>query len=312
MTTVHPCTLLVIDPCPDTQAQILDHVQGRDFSVITAADPRAALSTIDLTAPDIVITDAFLPEGHGLMLAKTLRARQDGCPVIVLTRQPSNAAAVEALRAGAVDYLQKPIGVEELAHALQRARQATRANIAHLPGLQHCEYRLTIDSNPSHVPGIVSWLIKTTAGSLSEVQRLHLRGTLSELLFNAIEHGNLEIFYQEKSRAILDNRYDELLAQRLSTPRLKDRTVAITVRYDGPAQTLEYRIADQGKGFKWQGLLNRTDADTNHREANGRGIFLARSLFPNLTYNVAGNEACIKVPLGWNVPSKRDLFWRGP
>jgi hypothetical protein len=113
-----------------------------------------------------------------------------------------------------------------------------------------------------------------------------------------MEHGNLEIFYQEKSRAILDNRYDDLLAQRLSTPRLKDRTVTITVRYDRSTKMLEYRIADQGKGFKWQGLLSRANADTNHREANGRGIFLARSLFPDLTYNAAGNEACVRVSLG--------------
>jgi len=74
-TTPHSCTVLVVDPCRETQAQILGHMQDRGFSVITAADPTAALETIALTTPDIVLTDSFLPEGSGLTLTKTLRAR---------------------------------------------------------------------------------------------------------------------------------------------------------------------------------------------------------------------------------------------
>lgn len=293
----HSYTILVIDPCPETQARILEHVQGRGYSIITAPNPTSALATIDLTAPDVVITDLFLPEGSGLTLTKTLRARHEPCPVIVMAEGGTGPAVVQALRAGAVDYLHKPIGVEELAYALQRARNIMPADLAETPGVLRSEYQLTTDSNPSHIPGIVSWLIKTTASTLPETQRLHLRGTLQELLFNAMEHGNLEISYQEKERALAEDRYEKLIEQRLTQPRLKDRLVAIHVVLDKHEHTLRYRIADAGKGFKWKNFLSRSQDPCRSEDANGRGIFLAQSFFPDITYNDRGNEVTITVLL---------------
>jgi DNA-binding response OmpR family regulator len=290
-------TLLVIDGSPDTQAQIHEHVQGRGFNVITAADPATAMPMIDMAAPDIILTDLFLPDGSGLALTKAMRARHERCPVIVMAHDGAEPAVVQALRAGAVDYLHKPIAVEELAQALQRARLVLPANLRETPGALRVEYRLTTDSNPAHIGGIVSWLMKTTASTLPETQRLHLRGTLQELLFNAMEHGNLEIFYREKQAALMDNRYEALLAQRLTTPRLGDRKVTIQVLYDKLAQVLQYRIADEGKGFKWRGILSRSQAGCHSEDMNGRGIFLAHSFFPNLRYNDRGNEVTVTVPL---------------
>lgn len=291
------CTLLVIDPCRDTQARIVEHVQGRGFSVISAADPASAMAMIDLTAPDIILTDLFMPEGNGLALTKAMRVRHEPCPVIVMADAHSEPTVVQALRAGAIDFLHKPVSVEELAHALQRARHMLPADLAETPGVHRSEYRLIVDSNPAHIPGIVSWLIKTTALTLPETRRLQLRGTLQELLFNAMEHGNLEIFYREKQQALSEGRYDALLSQRLSTPRLRDRTVTVHVRHDKRDKTLEYRIADEGNGFKWRSLLNRSLESCRSEDANGRGIFLARSFFPHLRYNDAGNEVVVRVPL---------------
>lgn len=298
MTSQNPtCTVLVIDPCPETQARIVDHVQGRGFSIIAASDPSAALATIDLAAPDIVITDLFLPEGAGIALTKELKSRHEPCPVIVMAKDAPEPAVVHALRAGAVDYLHKPVAEEELAHALQRARHRMPGDLAETPGIRRSEYRLTMDSNPSNIPGVISWLIKTTASTLPEIQRLHLRGSLQELLFNAVEHGNLEIFYQEKQKALAEDRYEELVKRRLSQSRLKGRLVTIHVLYEKDAKSLTYRIADEGNGFKWRSMLHRSQDACSSEDASGRGIFLTRSFFPSLTYNDRGNEVTITVPL---------------
>ncbi|MCC6141017.1 MAG: response regulator [Nitrospira sp.] len=296
-TPVPSCTVLIVDPCRETQAQILGHMQDRGFSVITASDPHTAIETIELTAPDIVLTDSFLPEGSGLTLAKTLRARHVSCPVIVMAEHQSEQAVIHALRAGAVDFLQKPVGVEELAHALQRARYLLPADMADTPGLVRSDYELTVDSDPRHIPGIVSWLLRATAGALPDTTQLHLRGTLQELLLNAVEHGNLEISYQVKQQAIDQNRLSQLVQERLAQPRLAQRTVTIHVHCDRQAGLLEYRIADQGKGFQWKTLLPRADTPCNVEDASGRGIFLARSFFPNLRYNDRGNEVTVQIPI---------------
>ena len=289
--------LLIIDPCPDTQARIAEQLQGRGFSIVAASDPTTALTMIDMAAPNIVITDLFLPEATGLTLLKELKARHELCSVIVMAKDAPESMIVQALRIGAADYLHKPVTEEELAHALQRARNLLPGDLADIPGLCRSEYRLTVDSDPAHIPGVVSWLIKTTASTLPPIRRLHLRGALQELLFNAVEHGNLEIQYQEKQKALLEGRFEQVLAHRLAQARLRDRRVIMHVLHDKDANSLVYRIIDEGKGFRWRSLLARAHEACKSEDANGRGIFLARSFFPCLAYNEPGNEVTITVPL---------------
>jgi len=297
MTAPHPpCTVLVIDPCPETHARLVAHVQGRGVSIIAASDPFAARTAIALTAPDIVITDLFLPEGAGLALAHELTARQARCPVIVMGTDAPARAVVQALRAGAVDYLHKPVAEAALAQALHRARIRVPRALADLPGVHRAEYRVTMESDPAHIPRVLSWLMQTTAAPLPDLQRLHLRGALQELLLNAVEHGNLEIFYQKKHQALMQDQYEALLRQRMNRPHLKARQVTIQVVYEKEAQKLTYRIADEGTGFNWRRRLQRAQEARGAEEANGRGIFLARAFFPSLTYNTQGNAVTITVP----------------
>ena len=54
----------------------------------------------------------------------------------------------------------------------------------------------------------------------------------------------------------------------------------IHVLHDKDANSLVYRITDEGKGFKWRSLLTRSQEPCEAEDANGRGIFLARSFFP--------------------------------
>lgn len=289
--------LVVIDPCPDTQARISEQLRDRGVSVVAVSDPTTALTTIDIAAPDIVITDLFLPEATGLTLLKELKARHELCPVIVMAKDAPEPMIVQALRIGAADYLHKPVTEGELAYALQRARNLLPADLTDIPGLCRSEYRLTVNSDPIHIPGVISWLVKTTASTLSPIRRLHLRGALQELLFNAIEHGNLEIHYKEKQQALAEGQYEQLLAHRIAHARLKDRCVIIHVLHDERSNNLVYRITDEGRGFKWRSLLTRSQEVGESEDVNGRGIFLARSFFPCLAYNERGNEVTITVAL---------------
>ena len=290
--------LLVIDPCLDTQARIAEQLQGRGFSVVAASDPTTALTTIDMSAPDVVITDLFLPDATGLTVLTELKARHELCPVIVMAKDAPEPMIVQALRMGAADYLHKPVTEAELVQALQRARDLLPGDLADIPGLCRADYRLTVDSDPTHIPAIISWLIKTTASTLPPIRRLHLRGALQELLFNAIEHGNLEIVYRDKQEALAEGRYEQLLVRRLTHARLRDRRVLIHVAHDKEANSLVYGITDEGKGFKWQSLLARSHEACESEDVNGRGIFLARSFFPSLAYNERGNEVTLTVSLG--------------
>lgn len=155
------------------------------------------------------------------------------------------------------------------------------------------ECRLILESDPAHVSGVVTWLMHVTASTLPDIRQLHLRSALHELLCNAVEHGNLEIGYQEKHQALVQGRYEELLRQRLAVPCLTVRRIAIHVRYENDAERLIYRIVDEGNGFAWRRFLQCSDEACDPAVINGRGIFIARSLCPNLIYNERGNEVTI-------------------
>lgn len=159
------------------------------------------------------------------------------------------------------------------------------------------EHRLIVNHDPVHIQEMISWLVSYSAWGLPDIQRLRMRGALHELLLNAVEHGTLELGFEAKRKALAEGRYKDLLMQRLAQPRLKDRHVTVHVRYEKGARSLTYRIADEGNGFNWRRLLTSSCSGGEADGANGRGIFLARSLFPGLTYNDRGNEVTMTVPL---------------
>lgn len=298
MITGHPaCHVLIVDPCAETQAGIASCVYGRGVSVITVSDPDAALAAMDRVMPDVVITDLFLSGGEGIALAKELRSRHELCPVIVMAKDAPESAIVEALRVGAIDYLHKPIAEDELAQALYRAQHAAPGHLTDLSGVSRWDQQITMDSEPAHAQGVIAWLIKTTAAALPEMQRLHLRGALQELLLNAIEHGNLEISFREKQQALAADEYESLVSHRLAQPRLKQRQVVSSVRYEPETKRAVYRITDEGAGFQWRSLFAKPQDAYSDDAENGRGILLARSLFPDLTYNDRGNEVTFTMPL---------------
>ncbi|MDX2251679.1 MAG: ATP-binding protein [Nitrospira sp.] len=152
------------------------------------------------------------------------------------------------------------------------------------------ECRLILESDPAHVSKVVEWLLEVTASMLPDIRQLHLRSVLYELLCNAVEHGNLEIGYQKKQQALVQGRHEELLRQRRAVSYLNVRRITIHVRYERDAERLIYRIADEGNGFAWRRFLQCSDETCGPAAVNGRGIFIARSLCPNLTYNERGNE----------------------
>lgn len=86
-----------------------------------AADVDQAVAALHVEVPDVLITDLVMPGGGGLELLRQARIVAPHAKVILMTGQPSVESAAEAVRAGAFDYLPKPVGRAELVGAVQRA-----------------------------------------------------------------------------------------------------------------------------------------------------------------------------------------------
>ena len=115
------------------QADLLaESLRGEGYEVVTYPDGAAALNALesDVTPVDVVLTDVSMPRMNGLELAKALNESRPEVPVIVITAESRLETAVAALRAGAYDFLSKPVEAELLMPCVRRAverRQLTRA-----------------------------------------------------------------------------------------------------------------------------------------------------------------------------------------
>ncbi len=103
--------------------QVMARVLGNAFGVATYDSVPAALSAFELEAPDVIITDLRMPGIDGLTGLKLFRDRGIESPIIVITAYASVETAVEAMKAGAFEYLRKPVDPEALELIVKRAAE---------------------------------------------------------------------------------------------------------------------------------------------------------------------------------------------
>ena len=116
--------------------------------------------------------------------------------------------------------------------------------------------------------------------------RANIEIGLSELVTNAIEHGNLDITFEEKSEMLKTFSLEDLYSKRLKDKKLADRKV--TVEYAFSPEKCEWTITDEGNGFDPNAIPDPL-AEENLESLHGRGIFFSRHLFDSVEYLGKGN-----------------------
>lgn len=114
-------TVLVVDDEAYVRDSLSLLLTRQGYSVRTAALARDALEKDMLDGLDGIITDLKMPGISGLELLRQLKQKKPDLPVLVLTAHGSVASAVECMKAGAYEFLEKPAGMEELLQVLKRA-----------------------------------------------------------------------------------------------------------------------------------------------------------------------------------------------
>ena len=117
-----PLRVLIVDDEPPIRKLLRMGLTAQGYQVLEAPNGKAALELV-AQRPDLVILDLGLPDVQGFDLLRTIRARNEQVPIVVLSRRGDEAAKVAALDLGADDYVTKPFGTEEL---LARMRAALR------------------------------------------------------------------------------------------------------------------------------------------------------------------------------------------
>jgi len=169
--------------------QLMSEVLSRDGStVIGETDPRRALARAAEERIDLAIVDVQMPDMDGLSLLRGLRDRSPDLPVVIMTAFGSIQTAVDAIALGAVDYVSKPMDVEEIRTTVQRVLGRRREAQAVLPAAGEGPGGMI-----GRVPAMVE-IYKTiarVASAPTTILILGESGTGKELIARAIhEHGS--------------------------------------------------------------------------------------------------------------------------
>jgi len=109
-------TLLVVDDTPETLGFLTDTLDGAGFTVLIATDGASALELVDQITPDLVLMDAVMPGLDGFETCRRLKNDKllTHLPVIFMTGLSETEHVVKGLAAGGIDYVTKPIVIDEL------------------------------------------------------------------------------------------------------------------------------------------------------------------------------------------------------
>lgn len=124
--------VLVVDDEPQIRRALATNLRARDFDVALADTGRAALQLAADEHPDLVLLDIGLPDINGIEVIHGLRGWTE-VPIIMLTVRSQESDKVEALDAGADDFITKPFGMNELLARMRAALRRTAANDEDVP-----------------------------------------------------------------------------------------------------------------------------------------------------------------------------------
>jgi CheY-like chemotaxis protein len=289
--------VLVVDDEQLNLFLIEEYLDEEDIELEMHSNPLDAWAS--LSAPDsnfsLVILDRMMPDLDGMELLRRMKheSRFADIPVIMQTAASSPDQVREGLEAGAYYYLTKPYEPEALISIVRaalddrRGRRILRTQAARLEEAQKLirsvEYRfVTLQDVASLVPVLAAMCPNPDV----------VAPGLSDLMVNAVEHGNLGVTYREKSLLKWEGDWEQEIARRLRLPQFQDRFA--TVRADRSSGQVVFTITDQGEGFEWQRYLN-FDPDRAF-DPNGRGIAMARMMsFASVDYQGKGNVVVAQV-----------------
>ena len=291
--------ILVVDDEPLNLDIIEEFLTGKGQPYIdeTASDGIEAMEKLEANSAkyDVVLLDRMMPRMSGMEVLAKMSAHPalKYIPVILQTAKVSKEDILEGLKAGAYYYLTKPFTSDILHSVVKTAVKDRGYNKALLASLNvtkssvkllknaHFEFRSLDDVRA------VSSLI---ACACDEPDKIAMG--LSELMINAIEHGNLHIGYEEKSELRKADKWESEIASRLELPEHKEKFASVDVINGSDGVT--YTITDQGTGFDWDDFMefDTTRVMDNH----GRGIAMANKLyFSKLEYQGNGNSVVVTV-----------------
>lgn len=288
-----PQVLLVDDEIFNLEI-LEEYLEDAGYITETAENGKQACALLE-ASPDrfhTVLLDRMMPEMGGIEVAQFMKQhdRLKYIPIIMQTAKATQQDIEEGLNTGILYYLTKPfekdnlLGIVDIAIQYYCNQQELCKNLEKdISGLQvHGSFEFY---NLGESREMASLLANLCADPGKVVVGL------TELFTNAIEHGNLGIGYDQKTKLIAESGWLKELERRLELPENKNKKVQVNYNIQG--DVVEFQIKDEGAGFDYSEFLEVSPRRSLNM--HGRGIAIARNLsFDSMRYVGAGNEVIVQ------------------
>ena len=296
MLSARPLVLTVDDN--EINLRVIGRILERGgYDMICAKDGVEALAALE-THPEVsvILLDRIMPRMDGIEFMRNLdqRGRMD-IPVVMQTASGSASEITEGIQAGVFYYLVKPFDENVLLTITKSALQSRAAHRRLAENLDEHIHALAFMSRASFeirtieeariLAAVIAKRCPNPAG-----QQIGL----TELMLNAVEHGNLALSYHDKTRLLESGEWDAEIERRLRDPVYGARTVKVDACFGD--DTVRISIRDEGDGFDPGPYLELTP--DRAFDLHGRGIAAAhRIAFDTIEYQGTGNQvvATVKV-----------------
>lgn len=240
--------------------------------------PASALERASAKSFDIVIADEALPGYPIHDLLRTLKREKPSQAVIVLSDGTSASQAVEIMKAGALDLIQKPVDFVFLEQSIRQTMNLIQQGIGEIKIYDHVTWEslsfsfTSAELASTKLPLVLAERLHRS-GAIGLNTKLELTLAFQEALINSLDHGNLELesHWKEEVDENYVDRYSLMKRERLADPRYSRRRIEIETDFDG--KRFRIMIRNEGKGFLSSSCMLEAKSRSDLR-SHGRGLTL--------------------------------------
>jgi len=268
--------ILVVDDEELIRNFLKKALEEKNYKVFLANNTRSAIQFIKKEKIHIILTDIYMPQEKGFAILDYIKHNNLSIPVIIMTGYPSIENTIEALRAGAINYLKKPINLRYLYSILQNTIDTLKLTIMDTSSLPFLSTKITckVNSEAQYAKSLVYLTDKLLNNVYKSAQQdiLNFDLCLYEALTNAIVHGNKN-----------------------------DRNKKIHFALKIQKSQIEVAIKDEGEGFDYK---NTPDPKANKfcKNLKGNGIFLMRCYMDKVEYSENGTKVKLVKSISTSFP----------
>jgi CheY-like chemotaxis protein len=301
--------ILIVDDDDLNLEVLVECLRDEPYELVQACNGAQALDLLHHGQKgfETMVLDRMMPGMNGLEVMHKLKADENfkWIPVVMQTAAASPSEICEGMEAGVFFYLTKPFEPQVLRRMVRSAVEEglkwqslarnLRVQVKTIGCLQQGRFRVqTIDEAYD-----LALLIAQACPNPEKVAF-----GLNELIMNGVEHGNLQIGYDEKTKLQEDDQWEEEIRRRQALTEHAHKFVEVV--FERHPDRIQVTVTDQGLGFDWNDFQ---EIKANRLlESHGRGIAMAKSLsFDHLEYQGKGNQVVCLVNLEDQVIPQQDI-----